>query len=296
MEDNQHDTKVSTKNPDASSDKKSKLYRITTLKKLGPNFPILRFGSDGKPIKNLSFSFQDWDMEVEEKLSELQSDSKTVGLFVNTMMGEMLDNFCGESFQDKESNNKLLLMNQLEFGNMMYAYIYLRYEELGPDLRMDVGCPACGKLNKDFVASLEDLEVRVKDEEHEHKHVYELKKPITLDGGKVITGVQLAVGKWDSMEKADQDVARNSAKMKSLLFQSSIVGAVDSKGPIEGYLDIKEIVKRLKKRDIEMCLRETVENNSGPLMAISGKCKFCKVEFFKELDWRYDYFFDSSSL
>jgi len=286
---------VKKDNPNAGRNE-GKLYNTTTLKELGNRFPVPILDSSGKPFENQNFSFNVWDMVMEEQISILKGKAKTTGLFVSQMMGILFDNFCGQDFDAIPDHEKTLRMNQMEFANMMYSYIYLRVEELGPDFVLDVGCPTCGKLNKDFRANLEDLDVHVKDhEKHQRKYIMELRKPITLDN-KVITCLELSVGKWDLMEKADRDVASNAAKMKRLLFESSITGIHDSKGPIEGYVDIQNVIKKMKKIDIELCMRDTVENNCGPTMAISGECVHCGTEWWKELDWRFDSFFDSSSL
>ena len=85
-------------------------------------------------------------------------------------------------------------------------------------------------------------------------------------------------------------------KMKRLLFESSIVGVCDKDGPIEGFYDSSTVIQKMKKIDIEMCMRDMAEINAGPVMAIQGECVHCATEWFKELDWGYDYFLDSSSL
>jgi len=286
---------VTTKKP-ADGPDESKLFRNTTLKELGPNFPVIQYDSEGKPIMKRGFTFNEWDMEMEETLSKMKGQADSTGKFVNDMMGTMFADFCGIDFQSLDDATRRLRINQLEFPNVMYAYIYLRVEELGPLMKVDVGCPACGKLNKNFTFNLEDMDVRVKDKNHPRTVLYELKRPIILEDKKTITGLTLDVGKWDAMERADAEVRVNSAKMKRLLFESAIAGASNAEGPIEDFVDMQTVIKKLKKADIELCMAKLVENNAGPLMATSGKCQFCKTEFYKELDWRFDYFFDSSSL
>ena len=270
------------------------LYRTITLKELGANLPVPKLDSEGKPFPT-KFSFKVWDMEMEETLSKLKGKAKTVGLFVNQLMCTMLSTFNGQDFTSLSTEEKMLRMNQIEFPNMMYMYIYLRVEELGSEFRLDVGCPTCGKLNKDFLANLDDLDIRIKEKDHPREYDFKLKRPIELDG-KTLTSLMLNIGKWDSMEKADREVGSNAAKMKRLLFESCIVGASTADGPVEGYVDLSNVIKKMKKIDIERCMRDSIENNGGPLMAITGDCSQCGVEWWKELDWRYDTFFDSSSL
>ena len=299
---------------DSKHAREGELYRVTTLRELGPNLPIPIILQDGTILPKRSFSFLEWDMDMEEILSKAKSKAKTVGLFINNMMGHILDDLCGQSFQDLSEGERALKINQMEFSNVMYMYIYLRVEELGPTIRMDVGCPSCGQLNKDWRGDLNDLEIRVKDapvsavegkdgkkgtEEskgHSRTCEYELRKPLLMEDKKVITSLKLNIGKWDSMEKADAEVAKNPAKMKRLLFESAIVGVSEKDKPVEGFYDIEQVIRKLKKVDIEMCMTEMVENNAGPIMAIQGECVHCGTEWYKELDWSYDYFLDSSSL
>ena len=276
---------------------KEALYRVSTLDEIGSQLPIPRLGADGRLLPQRDFSFLEWDMEVEEKISEIQSKAKNVGHMVSQMLCLLLDQFCGQDFQSIPDEQKILIINQLEFTNVMYMYIFLRTEELGFDLKMDVTCPVCKKLNKGFMADLRTLEVHAKDEEHKRRHQYDLIKPILMENGDVVSGITYDISKWDTMERATPDVADNAGKMKQLLFRSSIVSgeATTQDGKTKQY-PVDLIVKKLKKIDIEKISAAVTENNSGPLMAMKGKCIHCASEWFKVLDWGYQSFFDSSSL
>ena len=105
---------------------------VQTLQELGPNLPI-QTKLNGQYVKDRSFSFIEWDMELEEKLSKLQAKSKNIGTFINQMLCTVLDNFCGIDFQSLKDHEKTLMINQLEYTNVMYMYIYLRVEELGEE-------------------------------------------------------------------------------------------------------------------------------------------------------------------
>lgn len=279
------------------SEAKPAVSRSTKLAELGSNLPIPPRTIDGKFAADRSFSFVSWDMEIEEKLSDLQENVKSVGEFVNRMMGLLLDRFCGQDFQSKSNEEKLLLMNQLEFSNVMYMYIFLRVDELGKELRLDVTCPRCTKLNKDYVADLETLDVEVKDPDvHQRTAIYDLVKPIPLEDGQIVTAVEFDISKWEYMERATVEIAKNAAKMKSLMFQSSLVGLKAGDQPVKGFHDPKGFIRQMKKVDIEKAMDALVKNNAGPHMQIAGKCVHCGGEWFRALDWRYDSFFDSSSL
>jgi len=276
---------------------KHQLSTATKLADLGPHFPIPPRFRDGKISENTSFSFIPWDMEVEEKLADLMESSKTVGQFVSSMMGLLLDQFCGMDFQSKSKEEKVLLINQLEFSNVMYMYIYLRVDELGKELRLDVTCPRCKKLNKDYVADLETLDVEIKSPNiHPRTITYQLVRPITLEDGQIISAIEFDVNKWEYMERVTQEIAKNAAKMKSLMFENAIVHMKVGDQPVKGFHEVKNTLKKLKKVDIEKAMEMVVRNNAGPDMKIGGNCVHCQGEWFRALDWRYDSFFDSSSL
>ena len=273
------------------------LYKVTTLDELGPSLPISPNSITLKNPKDKSFSFVEWDMDIEEKISEIQSKVKNIGSLVSQMMCLLVDQFCGQDFQSLSSDQKILTINQLEFPNVMYMYIYLRTEELGYDLKMDVTCPSCKKLNKDFIADLRTLEIHQKGEGHKRAHVYDLVKPILLENGDMVQAVHYDVSKWDAMERATPDVADNAGKMKQLLFRSSVTQVeVKSENEKTKNYPLDVVIKKLKKLDIEKISSAITQNNAGPLMAMKGKCIHCQAEWYRVLDWSYNYFFDSSSL
>lgn len=272
-----------------------KIYDKTTLDQLGASLPVLRYDQDKKPVADSTFSFLEWDMETEEKIAKIQKKARNVGQMVSQILCLLLDRFCGTDFQALPKDQQILLVNQLEFTNVMYMYIYLRTEELGYELKLDVTCPTCKKLNKDFVADLRTLEIHTKNETCQREHVYQLQKPVIMSDGVVVSALGYDVARWDVMERATADVAENGAKMKQLLFMSSIRQVKTDKDDAAKIL-VESVVKKMKKIDIEKISAAIVENNAGPLMAMKGVCVHCESEWFRMLDWSYNYFFDSSSL
>jgi hypothetical protein len=269
----------------------------TTLGQLGPTFPVPVLGADGKPLKDQSFSFLPWDLEMEEKLGDIQQKADGVGSFVANLLDSILDTFCGQDFQKMDKDRRIISINQLEFPNVMYAYIYLRTEELGFDLNLNITCPSCKKLIEDYVADLSTLDVFIKTAEHDRKIKYDLVHPIPVVGSdKTVYAVMLDVSKWDAMSRATREIAENPGKMKRLLMKSSICGLHDDKGLISAFVDVETLIGKMKKVDIERLLAAAMKNNGGPHMAIGGKCPMCKSDFAKVLDWGYETFFDSSSL
>lgn len=281
---------------EASEVKKLTKSRKTTLKELGANFPIYPTEPNGKQAKSRSFSFLDWDMKVEEEFADIQRKNESSGFIVSGMMNIILDSICGEDFHSQNENKKILFLNGLEYSNMMYLYLYLRYDELGPSLKLPVSCPSCTKHIDDFVVDLGDLDIECRDEDHKPEFKYPLEKPITLDDGEIVTSMIFGYVTWDMMERASRDMIENVGKMKRLAIVSGLNHICNSKGKIEGFRDRDTIVNKLKKIDIERISEKLDEHNGGPVMAVSGKCPSCRMKFHRALDWSPSHFFDSSSL
>ena len=275
-----------------TQEKKKEAIVTKTLQELGLTLPIAQ-----ENAQDLTFSFKDWDMDVEEKLSELQERSKNVGEFVRQMMDLLLEDFCGKSWDSYSDSEKIMLMNNLHFPNMMYMYIALRVEELGHELHFDhINCPACNRAIKNYVADLRTLEVGCKHgDDGNLEMIYDLKKPIMLDD-KIISQLKIKTTQWGALEKVPADKASNGATVKKAIFNSSIHGVLNNGEKVEGVFDIRTVVQKLKKYDIEKLQKEISINNAGPEMAIGGECPHCKSEFVKPLEWGYEVFFDSSSL
>ena len=274
-----------------------------TMRELGGKLPIVALGpADASgirlPLPDQTFSFIEWDMEIEEKLGKLQDDNQNVGIFVNKLMCLMLDTYCGHDFQSKDlkDENKRLMISQTDWPNMMYMYMNLRCEEVDNDLKFDVDCPKCRKQINNFVADLNTLEVDVKFEPEQRFTEFELKRPIIYNENVTVTGLKLEVAKWNAMEQVAAEESANPASVKKGLFNSAIVGALGANGEIKDFVDMKTLIKKIKKADIEKLLEAIAENNAGPDMTVGGQCPKCKADFQKIIDWRYDSFFGSSSL
>ena len=275
-----------------------KLSYTKTLKDLGPNLPVST-KLKNEFVKDRSFSFLEWDMQLEEELSRLLNKSKNIGIFINQMLCKLLDNFCGIDFQSLKDHEKTLIINQLEYVNVMYMYIYLRVEELGSDLSVSMQCPICKKEIKNYIFDLNTLDISCKDKDHKRLHEYTLVKPITYkvnDVSKIITGFNVDITKWDVLEGLNTVKNFNNSTLKKRMFFSAIVDVLDSSGVIQDFVDKKTVIEKLKKVDIEKLLSLVTENNAGPSMVTEIECPHCGNELEKILEWRYEIFFGNSSL
>jgi hypothetical protein len=260
-----------------------------TLKELGSNLPI---PVEGK--KNLSFSFKSWGLDEEKEIGEIKRKSQYMGPFISKVLSYMMDTCCGEDFKTMDDDARQFFLAQMPMMNVLYLWIYLRYDQLDEMLRLDVGCPGCGRMNKNFTASLSGLDIDVPEKDDKPIGEYKLRKKfkITDKDADEVQSLKFVRTPWFAMDTADDEVTTNQGLIMELMFAKSIVGT-DAE---EGFIDIEAINKKLRKRDIEFLSNAIQKHNAGPSLAIEGKCHYCPTKFFRQLDWSYDTFFGSSSL
>jgi hypothetical protein len=276
-------------------------FEEITLRELGSKLPI--FPKDlinpktQKPVECAEFSFIEWDMSIEEKISDIRDKSKNTGKFITKMMSVLLDQFCGMDFQEMDAGTKELLLSRTYFPNLMYMYIYLRVDQI--DEKVEYGnfkCPYCNQDLKKFEANLNDLTVQVKDKEEDYITDYELCKPLIINK-KTVTNFKFDISRWEALELIPADKQSNAAVLKKHLLISSLSSICDANGPItDVFIEKKTLLEKLKKKDIQRSLEHSAKNNGGPQMFLEVDCPFCSGTIQKIIDWRYDSFFENSSL
>jgi len=273
---------------------KNLFTKKTILKDLDNILPIAMNGTDGLPLKDLSFSFMDWDMEVEEEIGEERQKSKNNGQWVTKLLCRLLDRFCGVNFQDLTDDQKLMRLHNMPSSNVYYMFVYLRYDQIGPKIRTDFKCasPGCGKQINNYECSLEDMDIHVKDHECSNHVLYELHKPILYDG-KTISKVKYDYTKWYMYEKTEREDLENPGRFKRINIESAAAGFHNGTGVIEQMLDPRQVIKKMKKKDIEQSLNKILENNGGCRMMIKVTCPYCTDDFYQVVNTEYDHFFGS---
>lgn len=240
-----------------------------------------------------SFTFREWGMEEEEKIAKMKKGKVTMGKFVSSILSLMIKTLHGENFAELEEKKRKLIINQMWTGNILYMYLYLRYDQVDDRIAMEFGCPSCGHEIDEFIASLKDLDVDCKQGEYEDAIPYKLRKPITLEKGQqMVDTVKLGMTRWDVVEKADASNGSLEHEGKLAALRSGIVGIEGT----DGFVNIDDIVNKLRKIDIEYLNRELSKVNAGPTIQVEMKCDQCDKTAYRIIDWSYDSFFGISSL
>jgi DNA-directed RNA polymerase subunit RPC12/RpoP len=263
-------------------------YPKLTLKELGNHLPV-----ETKNKKDQFFSFINWGTIEEKKISKIRDQNPNMGRFITQVLMSLLDKVNGDDFHGQDEKKKMLLLNQMPIANPLYMYFYLRYDQMGEELLLNIQCPRCAHRVENFVGNLGDLDVDCKHGNWEEILQYKLKKPITLSkGDQLVETLLFRIGPWDIMERMDEVLSIDQAEMKFYTLKNHLTGAVG----VDGYLNPQEIIDKIHKLDLEMTQRLIAIHNAGPAVQQSIECPKCRFKFYNQVNWNYDSFFGASSL
>jgi hypothetical protein len=277
--------------PDDAGEKKAPPRRIkTTMGELGPSLPV-GYLVGGALVKDLKDRV--WRTKDERELAKMRKKNQSMASYLTMVVGQMFSKFGPHSFAiDQKPAEKQVAIGQAYMGDVFYAYMYLRSQVIGNELKMDITCPTpdCGSFK--FIGDLSSTVVHRVDEPEALIWWHELEHPIELRG-KEIKKFRLTTPLWHSLVSSSKDDNFNEALARIMLVQSSISGLNDEPGLIA--LADSEM-DELGKRDLETIARKANDEFIGPKMGVEGKCPKCEREFNAPIDWSYDNFFTTSSL
>jgi hypothetical protein len=261
----------------------------TTLGERGPLLPV-GFDVGGALVKG--FVTKSWKTKDERELAKLKKPRMSMATYIGNVLGQMLSQFGPHSFSpEAKMAERLVGIGQAYMGDVFYAYMYLRTQVIGSELKMDVTCPTpdCGNFR--FVGDLGSTEVICVEEASALDWFHDLRDPIELRK-KTVTKFRLRSPLWHSLvSTAAGDFSEMAGKIMAV--QSSIVGLNDD-GAMIAISDAE--MDEVSKFDLESIAARVNDEFVGPKMAIEGKCPKCEREFKAPIDWSYDRFFTTSSL
>lgn len=261
------------------------------LKELKNQLPIGLKNKEGVYFENNIFSFKSWGLEEEKNISKMKIESKSAGQFINQMLSYMLEKIGDHNFENMEEPAKLLMINQMNLVDVLYMYIYLRYDQLGNTISLNIPCGTCGKLMKGFDADMDGLDVTVREDEDADDWNYELRKKFDIDNEEV-KSLKIRRTPWAALESVKQNEAMGTSELFQIMLKHSMMGKNDE----VGYQQLDDIFKKIRKVDFEYLTQFLSDKNGGPSMNVEGNCKFCASPFLFALDWNYQTFFGTSSL
>lgn len=263
--------------------------KVLTLGELGACLPLgieQEGGTLGKSV-----SFRPWKLKQEKEIAAAKAKMKgkiSGAQYASMVLSTMCNELGGVSFEGKPENEKRQAIGQMYLGDVLYAYLYLRYEAIGEVLKTDLHCPNC---SHQFIlpADLRTLEVTVADDSKAAQAVYTLKNPLEIRG-KTIHKMVFGPAKWVSLE-AMSSGAVNEGQMKEAFMRASFVSAPGVDNFILSHGDLDE----MSKKDFESIGRLLEDSHVGPDLNVESACPNCSHNFKTQLNWATEDFFTESS-
>lgn len=266
--------------------------------KLGDQGPKLPIGhvAGGSLVKDLAV--RAWKTRDERELGKLKKEGMGMGQYVSLVVAYMCSKFGGHDWSAITGDSKEVAralderrihLGRFTMGDVFYAYMYLRRDVLGNELKMNVKCPQCAHAWV-FVGDLDTVEVVTVDAPEALRWTYKLHTPIQLRQ-KQVTHFQMGAPLWTVVESAGGS-PNNEVVPKIAALRGSITALNDDAEPV--ILTDMEL-DELSKRDFETLMSMIDKNFVGPKMAVDGECPKCEAKFFAPINWKYDDFFAISS-
>lgn len=268
---------------------KSKFFK-KTMKELGPNLPMGFRNSSGDYIKNLSS--KTWTMKTEKEIGKLRDKIKgeNIARYITMILSEMCRTIGPHNFAEKDLAEKNIIIGQMLSGDVFYAYMWLRKEAMGSDLKLKIKCANCGD-EFELYADLDTIETNCVKDLSDLQFEYELRNPIEIRS-KSVKKFLLGPMIWSTYEMMNRVSLKNIGMAK----EGIILGSIKKCDGLDGDIVLLESeIDELSKYDVENIIQLISDYSIGPDMSIEGVCEKCGSEFTHGIDWSYDNFFGISS-
>lgn len=267
--------------------KKEKITK-TTLGELGQLLPV-GIVENGKVYRN--FEIKRWNMKAEKELGQIRKENENLGAGKDLaiVIAVMCTEFGPWDFKKMKLTEKRLKLTQVNAGDLLYAYYWIRFKALGEMFGLSSECVCKNKF--DFQADMREMDVYIADKVEDFYFDYTLRDSIEIRG-KEVKGFTLGPPKWSMFEAAAESAKNGMGMVKSDLIIGSIKNISDDDTPL---LLIDRDIEEMSKYDIEKITKLSEEKVLGPVMAIEVECDKCQRKHFSIIDWSVDNFFGISS-
>lgn len=268
-------------------------FSVKTLAELGPNLPIgVQPSGGGERVR--PFRVRPYKMKQEKALAALRDEQKgvNIGKFVADALALMIQTVGPHNFDNMKDGERQLVINQLAMPDVLYLYLYLRYDALGDEpVLMQVKCPQCSTEYR-WYGDLGTLDVKVVDDtKADLARFYTLRDAMQFRG-KTVSKLKLGLIKWDAFGRPEFQ-ARGS--MENATITSSIIG-IEGVDAIPGTFQMTaNDLDDMSKFDMSGLIRDIEENTPGPQLGVEPECPTCKFSRKMMIDWSWDSFFARSA-
>lgn len=276
-------------------------YSSSTLQEMGATLPIgVPVGKPAILAKN--FAFKPFRMKEERELDKIRNkkggSGSHPGKVVEDVLAHMLTEWGGDSeFAHKSEKIRRSAIRTAFMADVLYAYVMLRIEAMGPILGLKLECPHCDH-EWAWKTSLEGLEVDyVEGIAALADRVYKLRNGIKF-GEKTYDILAVSPPTWAAVSDIKQGARRGgTGDIKARMILSCIHQAgieADPKAP--PITAGNALLDSMTKRDVEELAQYINDEFPNVDLAMEIDCPSCERTFGHSVQWNWDFFFSSSSL
>jgi len=263
----------------------------TTLGEHGLKLPIGVLDSKTGNLGKV-FEVRPWRLKEEREIGKIRAANEhaSVAEYVAMVLATMCIRFGNHDFEKMKFEERRLLLSTAYMADVFYAYVWLRKDAVGNELKLDLTCGSC-RSKFDFVGDLNSVEVGSIDKIDDGNWSYKLKTPIEIRG-KLIGEFKLGPARWNTLETIPAGTRRfDTGAAKSAIIRGSIIelGELGAIPVTDNELD------ELTKYDLERITTLINDRPIGPTMSVEGKCTSCGAPFEHAIEWATDDFFAPSS-
>lgn len=256
--------------------------------------PLLSLGiPDSAGTLHKDIAVREWKGKQMRELAKLREESEQLNVaeHVTLVLATLCSQLGPHDFGKMKAKERKLAIAQMFVGDVFHAYLWARYQALGPQLFVRLTCPKC-RAEFEFEGDLSTLDLTTADSIEEARWEYELQDPIEIRGGQV-DRLLMGPARWYHAEAAQSRGAEDLEGGKLAMVAGTIQG-------VEGRPDLpltEGEIDELSGRDIEGIIGALDGHYIGPDMSIETRCErpACRQRIVQAINWSYQDFFGASS-
>lgn len=256
---------------------------------LGARLPV-GYLMGGTLHKDLAF--RRFTTRIERELDELRRENKGVthAEWVTLVLARMIARFGPHDFDSLSDPERRLVILQSFLADVFYALVQFRIAALGPEIRFNLSCAACGNEWR-APADLGTVDVHTTEAPASLARTHRLRDGFEA-GGKVYRDLVIDPARWQAMV-AGRRGSRGDLDLGIVL--NSIRHALpEGGGPT---LTVAwEHLDDWSKFDLEHLRADIDRDHLGADLELESVCPKCEHKTKHGLDWTWDFFFKSASL
>ncbi len=267
----------------------------TTLKEWGHRLPCGTVDTTtGQLVKDIIF--RPWNLRRERQLGKLKTSSAadSVMTFASAVLTVMctklghirpgFDEAGGLKMKPQEFAELRLQTSNLVLEDVLYTWLLLRREAIGPDLEVDGNCPHC-RQEVHVYADLDTTTVKYVDSMEETFWTYTLRDPLQIRG-KEISELRFGPARWSVLEHTKASGIDTGGQKSDL-----ILGSIEEVDQLGKVALLETELDEMSKRDVEKIVAEMDARAIGPDMRVEFTCRQCFRVAKIQIPWDYDTFF-----